>query len=100
MLDLFASAALWVVQMALRILPDSFVTAWLGDLALDLDNLLRGLAYLNWVMDINGMLIVMDLWLLAVASYYAWKFGTNVFDGLRSTIMNVGGWAAGLLGGD
>lgn len=99
MLDLFASAALWVVQLLIKILPDSFVPDWLSGLNFGLDAVVTGLGYLNWFVDVNGMCIVMGLWLVAISAYYTWKFGTSAFDGLRSMVGSVTGWVGSLFGG-
>ena len=99
MIEALASAADWIVQLLLKILPDSFITDWLSGLDFGLSSVATGLRYLNWFVDVNGMLIVMDLWLLGLLAYYSWRFSGAVFNAVSQAVTNVAGWLPGGLSG-
>lgn len=99
MVDAVASAALWVVQLLLDILPDSFVTDWLSGLDFGLSAVVTGLGWLNWAFDVSGMALVMELWLLGILAFYAWTLGGGVFNATVSMVRNVAGWLPGGIAG-
>lgn len=101
MADLLTNAALWVVQLLLDLLPDSWLTGWLAGMASNLAWVSMGLQALNWLFDVNGMLIVLGLWLVAAEAYMIAWFGVSTFNKLRSVIANLiytGGAWKGLFG--
>lgn len=89
MADMLTEGALWVVQLLLQVLPESFVTDWLAGMGTDLEWVHQGLSALNWLIDINGMLVVMGLWLLCVQSYFVCRFGISGFARLREYLVRL-----------
>lgn len=76
MLDLLASAGLWVTQLLLTVLPDSPITNWIGGLSSQFDAIHTGLAVMNVFVDINGMVILLGLWLMAMIAVYTAYWST------------------------
>lgn len=98
MFDMLASLGLAVVQFLSAILPESPFTDWLDGISLDLDGLVTGLGWLNWVLDVGGMVLVMDAWLLAVGVWLARGFGISILGGIRGAVRTI--WQGFLTGDD
>lgn len=89
MIQLIQMGLLWIVQQMLAILPDS---PFLNGLEISTSGMAMGIGWLNWLVDVNGCITVFEVWLLALASFYAWKIGYKVFVGVGG-LRNVGGLA-------
>lgn len=99
MLETFGSGILWVLQRLLSILPDSPVTRMFGGWASGLDALTRGLRVLNWMVDINGCLIMMGIWVLAIQAYLTFRWLLRLVEGAHNPIGSAWNLFKGLFGG-
>lgn len=89
MLELFYSFRAAALQLLVDILPDSPITqAWL-ETGLEDTSIALGLRWLNWLVDINAMIIILDMWLIAVGVYYMARYGISIFGGLKNLAVNV-----------
>lgn len=86
MADVLTSAALWVVQQLLGLLPASPFTTWLSGLSTQLEGVRAGLAALNWLVDVQGMVTLLILWLAAAEVYMIANLGINSYTTLRRTV--------------
>ena len=59
MLDFFYSMVAGLTQFLLAVLPDSPVSSWLSSLNMQTSSIYTGLGWLNWIIDINGIKIVL-----------------------------------------
>lgn len=103
MLDLFLFAGLFVVQLLLSILPDSPITSWLADIDTSGRVLSQALGVLNWVIDINGMEIMMGAWLLCIMGYMVWRLGSAAYPAIMSGfrgVFNLADFVGDLFGGE
>lgn len=96
MLDLFYSMVAGITQFLLAVLPDSPVSGWISSINLQVSSISTGLGWLNWLVDINGMKIIMGLWLVAVLAYLVARFGIKMSNSIKSIV----GRFLGNLGGD
>lgn len=101
MLDLLMFAGLFIVQTLLAILPDSPITSWLESIDTTGGVILQALGVLNWVVDINGMEVIMGVWLTCIMAYLVWRLGSSAYptimQGFRG-IFNLGEWIASFAG--
>lgn len=103
MLEMVAAAACWVIQSMLGLLPDSPFQVWLSDLDVSMNGFVQGLRMLNWLVDIHGMVVLLDLWLLAIQAYMLWYYGMGFFDVLKTILSGILGQFGGFVdmgGGD
>lgn len=101
MADIITSSALWVVQLLITLLPDSFVSGWLSGISTNLTWVQAGLGALNWLFDINGMLVVLGLWLVAAEAYMLAVLGVSTFHRVMDMLASVlysKNWLLDLLG--
>ena len=84
MYDLFLTFRAAALQLLVDILPDSPISDWLESIATQDTAIAQGIAWLNWLVDINGMLLIMDLWLIAIGVYYMSRYGISLFGDLKS----------------
>lgn len=98
MVETFTTALLWLVQGLLGILPDSPVTAMMSGWASGLDRLARGLRVLNWVVDINGCLVMLGLWAIAIQAYMTFRWLLRLAEGAKNPVGSAWNMFKGLFG--
>lgn len=89
MLELLLRAGLFVAKMLNSLLPVSPFTSMIARVQTYVDSMSAGLGMLNWLVDVDAILIVFDLWLLAIAAYYAFVFGVDIFKNLTDGIYKI-----------
>ena len=91
MLDYLKTIATSVINFICDLLPVDGIQQYLSNLLMQGTAVLTGLSWLNWFVDVNGINVIMDIWLLAMGAYYAFKYGVNIFNGFANYLTNVVG---------
>lgn len=90
-MDYLKVLATTVIDFVCDILPTDALQEFLGDLIMEASAVLTGLSWLNWLVDINGINLIFDMWLLGMAAYYVFKYGVNIFNGGASVFKDYAG---------
>lgn len=95
MLELLSSAALWVVQILLQILPDSPLQAELAVWGTQIEGFAHGLRVLNAFVDVDRILVVIDLWSAAMTQYLLAVMGVGIWGKLKRWLSGAGSFFGG-----
>lgn len=91
MLEYLKVLATTVIDFICDILPTDAIQEHISNLIMEGTAILTGLSWLNWLVDINGINLIFDMWLLGMAAYYVFKYGVNIFNNGASVFKQYAG---------
>lgn len=90
-MDYLMSLAVTLINLVCEMLPLDGLQTWISNIVMEGSAILTGLSWLNWFVDLNGMNLILDVWLIGMAAYYVFKYGVNIFNNMASVYKQYAG---------